>query len=600
MPPTDPGVLLASLAHARSPAQRSLRRFFGSACPTMVALSLVERELRLRARQPLTMWLRLGTATAATLLTLSWTQAATWLGPAEMGRAVFAVLTWLSFGVLLFEGMRQTVDSLSGEQREGTLGLLFLTELGGLDIVLGKLAAASLHALGGLLAMFPVLGIGLAVGGITAGEFWRTQLALLTTLLVAGCGGLWVSARSHDPLRAVLAGVGLILALVLLPLAYDGLLGAPAFPSLSPAMGVWLAGDQAYTLAPARFWWTQIALVVFSASLLLAAGSRARKLGRTPLAQSPTRRRRRPLNSPPVGWNYRITPRLHARPSSTIGDLQPARWLAASQRGLTPLVWLAILLPTLNLLGFQWLIRFSSSSATIAGVLSLLSIGFDAASVALLALLAARPLWEARRSGVLELLLCTPVTGQQIVRAHWSFLWRKVRLPLTLSVGTPVILFVLLWFAEAGRSPVMPWGYLLGIRMPALAKQIAAAIAACWMGLWLGTLARSLSRAVGQTLLLVVGLPWLAGTLTSWLLLGVLGMVRSPFRDLLWFVWSLPILLTLAWLLALVVWTRRSLTLHFREWVSEDHPTPWWPWTRRRPHLQPALPALGIPPRLVS
>lgn len=566
----------------------------------MIALSLVERELRRRARQPMTMWLRLGTATAATLLTLSWTQTATWLGPAETGRTVFSVLTWLSFGVLLFEGVRQTADGLSGEQREGTLGLLFLTELGGLDIVLGKLAAASLHALGGLLAMFPVLGIGLAVGGITAGEFWRTQLALLTTLLVAGCGGLWVSARSHDPLRAVLAGVGLILSLVLLPLTYDWLLGRPPFLSLSPAVGVWLAGDRAYTLAPARFWWTQIAMVVLSAGFLLAAGRRARKLGRDPRTDPPTRRRHRTLASSSSGWDYRVTPRLHARPSPTVGDLQPARWLAASQRGVTPLVWLAILLPTLNLLGFQWLIRFSNSPAKIAGVLSLLSIGFDAASVALLALLAARPLWEARRSGVLELLLCTPVTGQQVVWAHWSFLWRKVRLPLTLSVGIPVILFVLLWIAEAGRSSVMPWAYLFGIRMPALAKQIAAAIAACWMGLWLGTLARSLSRAVGQTLLLVVGLPWLVGTFTSWLLVGVLGVGRSPFRDLLWFAWSLPILLTLAWLLALVMWTRRALTLHFREWVSEDSPTPWWPWARRRPHPQPALPALGIPPRPVS
>ena len=294
----------------------------------MIALSLVERELRRRARQPLTMWLRLGTATAATLLTLSWTQTATWLGPAEMGRTVFSVLTWLSFGVLLFEGVRQTADGLSGEQREGTLGLLFLTELGGLDIALGKLAAASLHALGGLLAMFPVLGIGLAVGGITAGEFWRTQLALLTTLLVAGCGGLWVSARSHDPLRAVLAGIGLILTLILLPLAYDGLLGAPSLPSLSPAMGVWLAGNRAYALAPARFWWTQVAIVGLSAGFLLAAGRRARKLSRAPVSETPARRRRRPLRSPPSGWNYRVTPRLHARPSPTVGDLQPARWLA--------------------------------------------------------------------------------------------------------------------------------------------------------------------------------------------------------------------------------------------------------------------------------
>jgi len=35
-----------------------------------------------------------------------------------------------------------TADTLSGESREGTLGLLFLTDLRSWDVTLGKLASA--------------------------------------------------------------------------------------------------------------------------------------------------------------------------------------------------------------------------------------------------------------------------------------------------------------------------------------------------------------------------------------------------------------------------------------------------------------------------
>ncbi len=179
----------------------------------MTSLSIVERELRVRARQRFTSWIRVGVAATAMLISLMWLQYTSRSSPAETSRMVFSLLTWLCFALCLFEGARQTADTLSGEKREGTLGLLFLTDLGGLDITLGKFAAASVQSFYGLLAVFPVLGITLAVGGVTAGEFWRTQLALLTTLFLAAAGGLWVSARSHDELRAVLAVVGLMLGL---------------------------------------------------------------------------------------------------------------------------------------------------------------------------------------------------------------------------------------------------------------------------------------------------------------------------------------------------------------------------------------------------
>ena len=57
----------------------------------------------------------------------------------------FTGLMMISFIYSLVAGRRFTADCLSEEKREGTLGLLFLTDLKGYDVVLGKVAATSLY-----------------------------------------------------------------------------------------------------------------------------------------------------------------------------------------------------------------------------------------------------------------------------------------------------------------------------------------------------------------------------------------------------------------------------------------------------------------------
>src|SRR4030095_13140978 len=95
-----------------------------------------------------------------------------------------------------FTGVFITADCLSEEKREGTLGLLFLTDLKGYDVVLGKLIATSLASLTGLLTIFPVLGIVSFLGGVSPGEFWRVMLALLNTLFFSLATGLVASAAN--------------------------------------------------------------------------------------------------------------------------------------------------------------------------------------------------------------------------------------------------------------------------------------------------------------------------------------------------------------------------------------------------------------------
>lgn len=109
----------------------------------MIFLPIVERELRVAARRRATYWVR--TAFGAGAIAIGFF---IWLdnrfSPANVfGQNLFAAFAGLSVFYCLTGGLRSTADCLSEEKREGTLGLLFLTDLRGHDVILGKLAATS-------------------------------------------------------------------------------------------------------------------------------------------------------------------------------------------------------------------------------------------------------------------------------------------------------------------------------------------------------------------------------------------------------------------------------------------------------------------------
>src|SRR5512135_3102902 len=135
---------------------------------TMTFLPIVGRELRVASRRGATYWTR-ALAVLAALGGGIWVYALTYKdAPKDTGKILFVALTVLANLYALLAGLRTTADCLSEEKREGTLGLLFLTDLKGYDIVLGKLAATSLSAFYALLAIFPVMGCSLMMGGVTA------------------------------------------------------------------------------------------------------------------------------------------------------------------------------------------------------------------------------------------------------------------------------------------------------------------------------------------------------------------------------------------------------------------------------------------------
>ena len=117
----------------------------------------------------------------------------------------------------LLEGIRKASDAISEEKRDGTLGLLFLTDLKGFDIILGKLVAATVRSFTALLAFVPVLAVTLLLGGTTGGEFWRMVLLLGFSLLASLCLCLMISTFSRD--KSIAAATLAVAMVSVLPLA---------------------------------------------------------------------------------------------------------------------------------------------------------------------------------------------------------------------------------------------------------------------------------------------------------------------------------------------------------------------------------------------
>jgi hypothetical protein len=152
----------------------------------VVFLPIADRELRVNARKRGTFRVRVVAGLVALVIgsgffALASTSA---FGRGNVGGTLFSVLTWLCLAGTLSAGLFFTADCLSEEKREGTLGFLFLTDLRGYDVVVGKLLAASLRGFYALLAVFPVVAVTFLMGGVTGAAFWKSSLALVNALFV--------------------------------------------------------------------------------------------------------------------------------------------------------------------------------------------------------------------------------------------------------------------------------------------------------------------------------------------------------------------------------------------------------------------------------
>src|SRR5262249_12377289 len=133
------------------PSGRTTQR--ANAVNMATILPIAEREARAASRHRHTYRLRQLMTLVALVVTTFTLWFPTLMGlPPITGAELFQFITWITYTLCLIIGAVFTVDCISEEKREGTLGLLLLTSLSGYDIVLGKFASAWLNCFYGLVA----------------------------------------------------------------------------------------------------------------------------------------------------------------------------------------------------------------------------------------------------------------------------------------------------------------------------------------------------------------------------------------------------------------------------------------------------------------
>jgi hypothetical protein len=367
-------------------------------------------------------------------------------------------------------------------------------------VVLGKLIATSLSASYGLLAIFPVLAITLTMGGVTHGEFWRMVLVFLNTLFLSLTTGLCVSAVSRQDNRAM-AGTFLLLLLIVggLPLFEFVMVqvnGATPFTfSLpSPLTAYRLSFDAGYRTAAASFWRSLVVTFLMSGALLILASVLLPRLWQE--GPGPVRTIWREAQISEAEFAKRVAKRAR------LLDINPVLWLTSRQGGPAWLWWVGFGLVSALMLILSSLLPGPGSwgFSTIASLpLFLVRI--------MIGLQACRFFVEARRTGALELLLCTPLSVNDILDGQWLALKRKYLVPIVVVFGTLLLPVVLTFVSQPDNATFALWAagsYTLAGEATFLADVFAIA----WVGMLVGLTAKKPNLASGLTLFYAVVLPW--------------------------------------------------------------------------------------------
>lgn len=512
----------------------------------MSFLPIVDRELRVAARRPRTYWSRLGIAFVAIAVGAVLLGVYSLEPQAQIGKTLFWALTGLSFVYCLFAGRLSTADSISEEKREGTLGLLFLTDLKGYDIVFGKVFATSLNSFYGLLAVFPVLALPLLLGGMTNGEFARMVLVLVNTFLLSLAIGIFCSALSRDARRAYGGNLLMsLLILVLLPWLTAFLFGryhatlvmsnpVPEFFLASPIYAAFAAEDTRYGFA-AKYFWGSIAVTQVWIWLLLGIACRA--VPRTWQDQPSVTRGARFTWRGFWRWLSYGSAAKQKPFRKRLLDVNGFYWLTARAR-LKPLhVWLLILGAAAWWVAGWWLtddqVWFDASiGITLALIL-------NTAIKLWIAMEAGQQLAEDRRAGSLELILSTQLTIRDILKGQFLALRRQFLGPLLAIIAIEIGFMVMTLRDEYATQTLYLW--LAGIFM-LLADSVALALTAMATAL----VAKSQQQMITRTINRILVLPWLAFAVISvlaklWISLGSNAVEPLPWQFTLglWFVLGL-------------------------------------------------------------
>jgi hypothetical protein len=556
----------------------------------LVFSPLVEREIRAGARRPLFYWLRGLLAVAAGfqgyellnrfIMAPPPSSGYPWAGSSTTfitGATLLHQMAWLLFLATLFMCLF-TADTITRERREGTLGLLLLTDLTPREIVWGKMLSCGLTTFLVLLGAVPALMFPVLAGGVTGSEAALTGLGLLNTLFVVLAAGLWMSAVFQERRYAVPAALALVAALAFGPEVLGGSyfgMGAVPFFRLFGLDG-WMTVAHMPGLFKLLFvLWFAVMHAVGWFCLWRAAATLAANW-----QDQPHKQVREP--DPAEAWPTPAPapPRLDAtasqpEPATVLAraswltdprpwDADPIRWRVQRLGPVEGLLWLAIALNFLAQFGTVGsILNFGAGLTDTWGAVSFIGLTVILFSSALIAWAGARFFLDSRREQDFELLLTTPLGSRHILGGQWSVLRRAITWPVgvVLVVALPPALALGYDFTNGFRGEF--WSLLQPFLI--CVNLAFETVALCWVGMWFGLHGRNAITALVGTVSLVQLLPLVLAASLMWVWRwhwgNLAGMTKShgPMPPII-----LALLFFLVKNLSLIIWSRLSLRQELR------------------------------------
>ncbi len=473
----------------------------------MTVWPLVTRELQVNARRRQTYTGRMVTAGVCALVGMGSAVAMARTGFSNrLGTMLFASVAGMTAMFGLFIGAGSTSDCISGEKREGTLGLLFLTALRPVDVVVGKLAACSLLSFFGLLTVIPILALAVLLGGVQGEQVVGMGLALGNTLFFAATWGLLTSTLTRRADHAAAAAMGGVVFFW-----FGCGLFAQALSALKVAAGVgwWLRVMSPQTavemaLGPVTgrtgsFFWAAL-----GTSHGLAWGFLAAAVWILPRVWQD-----RVGGAKGLPWGERMAQRRLGTPARRAAyrraalAVGPFYWMALRQPGRRWDAWWLLGVVGAGVAGVaSWYGSSVDLGMLGVGAMAVLHFAFRA----WIASESGRHLAEERQNGTLEMLLSTPLTAEEVIRGQWLAVWRMFAWPLGVVVAVDLGIAVWMGMGWWEEPPPREFAWVV---VGAAGVMLWDCVAIFYTALWAAVTEKRAQAVGGNALARVLFLPWL-------------------------------------------------------------------------------------------